>query len=132
MTPVSSTVSVAMFMSRFCFVGCVSIVWLITIFSVICVWYITKYVTLIWKQSYFMKFYSGYVTTIPLFRLYHRHHHHFWPAPLWVHSPSCSQQPLQSGRFWTILTASVNVGLCDSWSFRTVFIHVIRGRLRVN
>ena len=35
---------------------------------------------------------------------------------------------LKSGRFWAILTASVNVRLWDSRSFRTVFIHVIRGR----
>ena len=35
---------------------------------------------------------------------------------------------LQSGRFWAILTASVNVTLRDSRSFKTVFfIHVTRG-----
>ena len=33
----------------------------------------------------------------------------------------------QSRRFWAILTASVNVRLWDSRSFRTVFIHVIQG-----
>ena len=35
--------------------------------------------------------------------------------------------PLLSRWFWAILTASVNVILLDSKSFRTAFIHVIRG-----
>ena len=39
-----------------------------------------------------------------------------------------SASNLQNGRFSAILTASVNVRLWDSRSFRTVFIHVIRGR----
>jgi len=55
---------------------------------------------------------------------YHYCHHHFWLAPLWVRSTT---RNLQSGRFWAILTASVNVKLWDSRSFRTVFIHVTRG-----
>jgi len=49
-----------------------------------------------------------------------------------TNSAQCHSQPatsrVQSGRFWAILTASVNVRLWDSRSFRTVFIHVIRGR----
>ena len=47
-------------------------------------------------------------------------HHQECVAPL-------TASKLQSGRFSAIPTASVNVRLWDSTSFRTVLIHVIRG-----
>ena len=52
-----------------------------------------------------------------------KYHHHFWLAPLWVCRTTRNQKP----PMWAILTASVNVRLWDSRSFRTVFIHVIQG-----
>jgi len=72
----------------------------------------------LWQE----RFVERLVLSLEMVKTEEVNHRHLWPVSIRVRSI------LQSGQFRAILAALVNVRLWDLRSFRTVFIHVIRGR----